>query len=179
MIRQILVPLDGSRLSELAIERALEVASTTGASLLLLRTPVSTHSTFWAEIDSPAILDEIKARDIDDCGTYLNEHADRIRQVGVACSTLVLSGDPHKIIPSAARETSSDLIVMASHNRTGRARWLLGSVADHVLHHTNLPVIVVREEPAPQASECDQRPTREEILRRRAEDRTLVFWPRQ
>jgi nucleotide-binding universal stress UspA family protein len=178
MIRKILVPLDGTPLSETAIDRALEIATTLDAAIILLRTPVSTHSTFHADIDSPVIMDELKARDMDDCGTYLTQHADAIRGRGVACSTLVLSGDPHQIIPSAARESGSDLIVMASHNRRGRARWLLGSVADHVLHHTNLPVIVVREQPVAPTSEYDQRPTREEILRRRTEDRTLVFWPR-
>jgi nucleotide-binding universal stress UspA family protein len=178
MINQILVPLDGTPFSECAIGRACDIAKAVNASIVLLRMPVSSLPNFDAGEIALNTLDELKARDADDCADYLHARADAIRARGISCSTLVLSGDPRAVIPLAAADAHCDLIVMASHNRTGHAKWLLGNIADHVLHHTRLPVVVVREPPAEPARDYEQRPTREEVLRRRNSGNAPIFWPR-
>jgi nucleotide-binding universal stress UspA family protein len=53
-------------------------------------------------------------------------------------------GDPSALILSKAEERGSDLIVMATHGRSGVARWALGSVAERVLRHGTLPMLIVR-----------------------------------
>ncbi len=178
MINKILVPLDGTAFSESALDRACDIAQAVSASIVLLRIPASLQPNFDVGDIAQNSLDELKARDTDDCAEYLGRHAEAIRARGIACSTLILSGEPKTIIPLAAVDAHCDLIVMASHNRTGRAKWLLGNVADHVLHNTSLPVVVVREPPAEPARDYEQRPTREEVLRRKNDESGLAFWPR-
>ena len=59
--------------------------------------------------------------------------------------TVVRRGDPVNEILGAARDERADLIAMATHGRTGPARVLLGSVAESVLRHSDVPVFLLRQ----------------------------------
>ncbi len=178
MMKTILVPLDGSELSELALARAKDLAEPGYTQLVLLRIPASSYSEFDADVDVPAIQEEIKARDYDDCTTYVEAKAAELGAQGYACTPLILSGQPENILCEAASAFNADLIVMSTHGRRGVQRWRLGSVADFVMHHTRVPVVLVRAAAPAQQGDFDQRMTREEVLRNKREERTLMFWPR-
>jgi len=73
----------------------------------------------------------------------LNGVAEEARQAGVACETVQIEEDhPYEAIIETAKQRGCDLIVMASHGRSGIAAIVLGSVTTKVLTHTKIPVLV-------------------------------------
>jgi nucleotide-binding universal stress UspA family protein len=64
---------------------------------------------------------------------------------GLTIESLVRQGDPRREILEEAKAWGADLIVVGSHGRTGVERWLLGSVAEHVVRHASCSVEVVRQ----------------------------------
>jgi nucleotide-binding universal stress UspA family protein len=73
----------------------------------------------------------------------LSRVADEAKSAGVACETMQMTHDhPYEAIVATAEEKGCDLIVMASHGRTGIAAVVLGSVTTKVLTHTKIPVLV-------------------------------------
>jgi nucleotide-binding universal stress UspA family protein len=70
---------------------------------------------------------------------------ERARKAGVKCNTAVATGDtPYETIIKQARKSKCDLIMMASHGRSGIKGILLGSETAKVLTHSKIPVLVVR-----------------------------------
>jgi nucleotide-binding universal stress UspA family protein len=73
----------------------------------------------------------------------LNGVAEEARLAGVVCETVQIEeGHPYEAIIETARQRGRDLIVMASHGRSGIAAIVLGSVTTKVLTHTKIPVLV-------------------------------------
>lgn len=147
MQRQILVPLDGSRLAESALPHALTLARATGNGLTLLRVvpvppaanplawAVPGHSTTWAY--HKEMLD--MARE------YLESIVGRLEREGVAALTKLVEGDPaENIIRHAQDNLDIVMIVMATHGRSGLSRWVLGSIAEKVLQTSPTPLVLVR-----------------------------------
>ncbi len=75
--------------------------------------------------------------------------AGRFRDAGLKVSRRTALGDPASEILDYSRTTGVDLIAMATHGRSGFSRWFLGSVAERVLRHAEVPVLLLRAEPAP------------------------------
>ena len=141
MLHTILVPLDGSTVAEQALPVAVRLAKQTNVKVLLLRA-VPFASTDY-EIAAPLHVKEKEA------ATYLQSIQERLIGDGLFVSTSVLRSDPVRAILFTAQTHHSDLIVLATHGRSGLGRLLLGSVADQVLQQTTGPVLLVRatEEP--------------------------------
>jgi len=77
--------------------------------------------------------------------TYLEEKAKALRGVVAKCQTQVVEdADPAGAIAAEAEDEGADLILMSTHGRSGAVRWILGSVAEKVLHSTHLPLLLVR-----------------------------------
>ena len=77
--------------------------------------------------------------------SVLNRAEDAAKQAGVPCDTIqVEEVRPYQAIITTAADRGCDLIVMASHGRSGLSAVVLGSVTNKVLTHTNIPVLVVR-----------------------------------
>ena len=129
MIRAILVPLDGSSLAERALPWAETLTRATGGSLTLLRV--------ITDDGREGVLDEVA-----EARSYLTSIKAELKTKGLAASIRVGQGRPAEAILRAARK--ADLIVMATHGRSGVNRWALGNVADKVLHGTQLPLLLVR-----------------------------------
>jgi nucleotide-binding universal stress UspA family protein len=70
--------------------------------------------------------------------------ADRLRGRSLSCESAVTAGDPGDAILSEADAKDADLIAMSTHGRSGLTRWVLGSVADKVVHRTMKPLLIVR-----------------------------------
>lgn len=147
MFKHILLPTDGSTLSNKAVKRGIEFARKIKARV----TAVHVVPAFRLMVDdgvtmlSPALTkrleDEGKAR----ATKLLEEIARHARSRKVRCATLSVAGDlPYQQIIASARRKKCDLIMMASHGRRGLSSLLLGSETAKVLLHSKVPVLVVR-----------------------------------
>jgi Universal stress protein UspA and related nucleotide-binding proteins len=138
MFRKILVPLDRSPLAEQAVGQAVAIAkrSDAGIDLVLVHEP--------APIDG-LTDDEWYGRQWKDELAYLGSIASEI-EVGsnVVATFAAPEGDAVDEICRRAVEVDADLIVITSHGRTGLSRAWLGSVADGVMRHAKMPVLMLR-----------------------------------
>lgn len=135
---KILVPLDGSPLAESALPVALGLAQRWGGSLALVRVVDEKLERLWEAL-SPAPLRE---SDQEAAALYV-DHLRRKLQ-GVPCQAFSPLGRPAETVAQQAEELGCDLICMASHGRSGLERWLLGSVAEKLLHLARCPLLLVK-----------------------------------
>ena len=142
----ILIPLDGSDLSEEALEHATELGELFGSAYHLTRVVAN-----FIDIASPYtphtmqmnqnILADAKASAIE----YLEERADHMRRRGLRVTTSVaVDAQAGHGILSEAEAVGCDLIAMATHGRSGMGRLVLGSTADKVLRGTHVPLLLYR-----------------------------------
>ncbi len=143
MFKKILVPLDGSQLSQRALEPALAMGKHTGAELLLVRTPVVDTLSFAATEAKHA-----EARN--DALVYLETIRKSSEQPDLHIHTRLIEGDVAGAIVDTALSEQVDLIVMSTHGYSGLTRWVLGSVTEKVLRSAPCPVLAVRAARHPQ-----------------------------
>lgn len=141
--KSILVPLDGSPLAEQAVPLASQIAQRGGGKLRL----ALVHELPPAPVDVVGakmfVSIELATRKSE--RGYLRAIQSRLRAGGVRLSSAVtLTGVPGPTLVQYVRETGIDLIVMATHGRGGIRRAWLGSVADHLIHHVDVPVLLLR-----------------------------------
>jgi nucleotide-binding universal stress UspA family protein len=145
--RRILVPLDGSDVSEDVLEPALALARRTGAALVLLRvcTPVYVVGRPFAAPASVRLDSGEVDRKQEQAKRYLEGLAAQLGADGQQVETaVVLREQAAPAILDFAVETGADLIAMATNGRSGWSRLALGSVADKVVRGSPLPVMVLR-----------------------------------
>jgi nucleotide-binding universal stress UspA family protein len=143
-LKRILVPLDGSALARQALPFAAELATRAGAELLVL-TVAAPPLMLAPELASPfPSFDEALAALKDQLKDELGSFADQLSRAQVPITPLAVSGFPADAIVDQAAHRQADLIVMATHGRSGLKRWTLGSVAEKVLHATATPLVLVR-----------------------------------
>ena len=157
-LRSVVVPLDGSPLSELAIPHAISVAGALSAGITVLRiTPSEDQYRTQLNLALPemgtgtmpdfdmASPDELTADDAADASDYLDDVRNRMsidHAHGVATEHQVNDNIAQTIIERASAQPS--LVAMTTHGRSGVGRMVLGSVTDRVIRHSNLPVLVIR-----------------------------------
>jgi nucleotide-binding universal stress UspA family protein len=145
LIKKILVPLDGSQLSEIALPHASALSQNLNAELILVRAIEPDLQSFGVyESRQPQLTHEEKERLKSGVLSYLENAAVPLKQSGLKVSTRVDFAHPADFITDFAVENSLDLIVMSTHGETGISRWVLGSVTDKVVHTGDTPVLVVR-----------------------------------
>ena len=144
MFKRILVPTDGSDLSNKAIAAAIDLAKTLKATVVGMTT-LEPYSYSNLSEYRPETLDDYEER-MDKVGAErLAKLADAAAQAGVPVETLtVKSFSPYEAIIDTAKGKGCDLIIMASHGRRGLNAVLLGSETQKVLTHTSIPVMVYR-----------------------------------
>lgn len=145
MFKHILLPTDGSAMSETASQKCIALAAETGAKISAIYVIPEFHVFAYAPdmvTDTPEQyhqLSEAAARKI--LGS-IERAAD---EAGVVCTTLFVANDhPYEAIVKAAQDSGCDLICMASHGRKGVKGVLLGSETQKVLTHSGTPVLVYR-----------------------------------
>lgn len=144
-IRTILVPLDGSIFAEQALESAFGIARATGAALLLVSAlPVPDDMAATDSGMTPAPVPAEYQAEVEQLTGYLEKQAQRLRQAGITVETQIVNGRPADAILRAGAEAPADLVVMATHGRSGLQRLWLGSVAMKVVQGATLPVLLVR-----------------------------------
>ena len=138
-IRRVLLGTDLSRTSELATDRAFDLAQRHGADLLVVS--VIGPDDLGKHAGRPGgRWDEVRDRR----HAAAQELVGRGRARGITVSFLVWTGDPGESIVSAAEAEGADLVVVGTHGRGTIGRLLLGSVSDHVVRNAPCPVLVVR-----------------------------------
>lgn len=149
MYTHILIPTDGSELSDKAVEAAIKLAKLLGARITAFHAmePYPLQGAYAAEASGVAELQpEIFAeRSEDYAKRVLDAVARTAAAADVQCQTKYATGRSasQAIIQEAAR-AGCDLIVMASHGRRGLEGFLLGSETQKVLTHSSIPVLVYR-----------------------------------
>jgi nucleotide-binding universal stress UspA family protein len=153
MIRHILIPTDGSKLSERAVEQGIKLARTLGAKVTGLHVIPRFHSfTYRAQMlltyHMPLPQDSEAAYKVatSACAKKLLQFVKRAAaNADVPCDTVHVSDDqPFKAIIGIAKKKGCDLILMASHGHGGVGGLLLGNEAQKVLTHSHIPVLIYR-----------------------------------
>jgi nucleotide-binding universal stress UspA family protein len=148
MFKHILLPTDGSKLSDRAVQRGLELAKALGARV----TAVHVIPEFRMMADESFVLPttaDLKRRYDKESEAraekMLGKIGERAKEAGVKYECLAVAGDvPFEHIIETAKKRKCDLIMMASHGRRGISGLLLGSETAKVLTHSKIPVLVVR-----------------------------------
>ena len=145
MFKAILVAVDESPQAAAALELAIGLAKTLGASLTLVHAIDPAAIASAADDAAAATAMEIELDELQTAGKELLEATSaRARAAGIAASTVVRDGAPSAVILDTARRTGSDLIVIGTHGRHGVARLFVGSCAEAVLRESPVPVLVKR-----------------------------------
>lgn len=143
MFQKILVPLDGSARSELALPVASRLARASHGTVKLVQV-VSPPDKFMVSVGTfvlPDILDE----NMPAAKAYLENVAKTGELEDIQTSTTVLTGHPAQAIIAEAKADNVDLVVMCSHGSAATLRWSLGSIAEKVARHAPSPVFILHE----------------------------------
>ncbi len=143
MYKKILAPLDGSELADCALAHVRAIASSCQVPEVVLFGVVEPiHSSQIAsELGQDWLRDATKGIRTATEG-YLAKTAAKLQKEGINAKTAVAEGMAADRILEYASKNRVDLIIMSSHSRSGPARWAFGSVADRVVRHATVPVLV-------------------------------------
>ncbi len=147
-LRKILVPLDGSKGSEMAISHVEELSLKLAAEVVLLRVVAPCYHIecsgdmgFSQVCYSHQEMNKITAT----AEEYLHGISESLKTKSITVERKIGVGDAAEVIIDFAKEINADLVAMSTHGRSGISRLAFGSVADKVLHHGNTPLMLVRE----------------------------------
>lgn len=143
-IRRILHPTDFSKASSAAYKRAVEMAKSNRAELLLVHVLTPAIPMAADGYISPQVYEDMANATRAVGQKHLAALVRKAKQGGARVKGLLLEGVPHERIAQAARSRKADMIVIGTHGRTGFAKLFLGSVASRVLAVAPCPVLTVR-----------------------------------
>lgn len=137
-MKRILVAHDGSKSSEKALKKALEIADKFGSVVTVIAVVPDLYLAELMEIDRTRIFETLKSETVD--------MLDRIkkRSMGIKLRTVISQGSPAEEILKAASSMKAEMIVTGSHGRHGAQRFLLGSVSSKIVDHAECSVLVVK-----------------------------------
>lgn len=144
-LRQVVLPLDGSERSAVALNHAVTLAKALGVGVTLLRSisPMAYGDTFADYV--PTMYEDLAGEIEEDVRDYLSFEAKQLQAAGITkVEEKAIDGYPATAILDEVGDTGDSLVVMATHARSGIGRWVLGSVTDRVVRHSAGPVLVVR-----------------------------------
>jgi len=149
MFEKMLVCLDGSKLAEQILPYAIEQAKRFDSSMVLLQAYMVPSTELAAATPSgsvvtPQLLQQEDQRLKNEAAVYLEEVAEQLREEGLDIACVVLNGVAGDVIVSYAQNEPVDLIALATHGHSGLGRIVFGSVADHVLRESGLPILLIK-----------------------------------
>lgn len=150
MYKKILVPLDGSPVAECVIPHIETIAKPVNAEVELVSVvePVEIPTRGKIALSE----DDLKQINYDmrkDVHNYLESIAKRLNRSGIKAHPVILSGKTAESLVDYANTNDVDLIIMATHGRSGITRWFWGSVAEKVLRAVDVPVLLIK------STECE------------------------
>ncbi len=149
MFEKVLVCLDGSRLAEQILPYAIEQSLRFNSKVVLLQVFTIPGTVAAAEAQAaPTVTPDLMQEEVQRLGaeakTYLEEVATPLREKGLDVTCVALQGAAGEVIVSYAQKESVDLIALATHGHSGLGRVIFGSVADHVLRESGLPILLIK-----------------------------------
>lgn len=145
MYRKILVPMDGSKLAECVLPHVEALAKGSQVQEVVF---VRVHEPFRQPggdyVISERDIARINSEQIAAAEGYLKEITNQVRLDGVRSRWELLKGPVAESLAEYATKSNVDLIIIATHGRSGVSRWVWGSVADRILRSSCVPVLMVR-----------------------------------
>ncbi len=139
MYKKILVPLDGSELAECVLPHVKAIALGSGGKVTLVRVVEPAPAGI-----PPAVESELQKAGIKAAEDYLARIKAELVKQRLNVETKVLTGRAAEALVDFAQREKVDVIIMATHGRSGVRRWVFGSVADRVLHYSSAPILLIR-----------------------------------
>lgn len=160
MIKKVLVGLDGSPLAERALSFVEMLAAAGSAEVTLVRAvpppraeplvhenPNLLPYMVSMPVARPEAEVEVARNERHEAERYLDGVAERLGQKGVPVRTVVVEGDPARVLAEEADLRGVDLIALGTHGRSGIGRWVYGSIAEGVVARSAVPVYLARAWP--------------------------------
>lgn len=134
---RILIATDGSKYSDVAVAKAIDLAKLHGSGITIISV-VNVTEELMAQ--APAAVEKLvkKAEKIVEVIVKIAAES------GIEAEGLVREGEPCKIITEIAKNYDVDIIIMGSHGRTGLSRLLMGSVTERVVRYAECAVLIVK-----------------------------------
>ncbi|MGA2549167.1 MAG: universal stress protein [Burkholderiaceae bacterium] len=144
MYTRVVVAVDGSDVSALALEASITLCRSVGAilqPLFVVSVPVVGYEA--TDYDSPLVREAI----FEEGRTVTSRAVEKMKEAGVDGEARIVEGvgfeDVAQLIVTSATEFGADLLVMGTHGRRGFRRLMLGSVAEHSLRLSRIPLLLV------------------------------------
>lgn len=143
-MKRFIVPVDGSQYSNLAIEKARDLARAMGSHITLVNVyePRTLSFSEYGQAYAYSIPDLKEQRE--QAEKLLADAKESLSEFGDAVETVLLEGDPAEAIIKYVEASEVDMVIMGSHGLKGIKRFLIGSVTSKVLHHIDKPILIVR-----------------------------------
>jgi nucleotide-binding universal stress UspA family protein len=148
MYKKIMVPLDGSELAECVfphLETIVKACESPEVIVVQAVEPLSVP--YGREVLQLASLEQVKAFETHqkaDAEKYLKEVVARLKKTGINARADVIYGRAGESLSDYATNNDVDLVIIATHGRSGISRWVWGSVADRLVRSVCVPVLMVR-----------------------------------
>ncbi len=146
MYRKILVPLDGSQMSECSLGHMRAIAMGCNVPEVVLLSVVEPFTTYelgpLADVGGDAVI-KLENERKDEATAYISTVLENLKKEGVSAKGEVILGKAGEAILDYAKKNMIDLIIMSTHGRSGISRFAYGSVADRVARHSVVPVLLV------------------------------------
>lgn len=139
-MKKILIAHDGSKYSQKALKKALEMATQLGSTIIVLSVIPELHLTELSPIDQARLREALE----EETKKNLARTKAVVKKKAVPVKTVISQGNAAEVILETAKKMRVGLIVIGSHGRHGVERFLLGSVSTNVVEHADRPVMVVK-----------------------------------
>ena len=143
MFERILVPLDGSPLAEAILPKIRLILRRQDSEILLLRVaepPAASYSIYGEVVPMLPMSEDYRQ----EAKSYIRRVEERLIEDGARARGMIEPAPVAGAILQAAEKEKATLIAMATHGRTGLARWVFGSVAEKVLRASSVPLLILR-----------------------------------
>jgi nucleotide-binding universal stress UspA family protein len=152
MYKHIMVPLDGSELAECVLPQVEMIAkdcqSSPKITLIRVVTPLKLYGGFELggvpEYISPEQIQRLEDDSSKNARDYLAKQVIRLKAAGIDAETQVVFGLASESLTDYAEKNGVDLIIIATHGRSGIREWFWGSVAERVLKTSKIPILMIR-----------------------------------
>ena len=143
---RMLIPLDGSSRSECALPLGLGIAAAHGAEMVLVHAAPNVDLTEVGppEADAISLRDRLRRRNESTAERYLKRVRSRLPATPATRVRVLPSGDPRHALARAAFEEHADLMVLSCTGQSGHPDMSVGSVADYLINHMDIPILLVR-----------------------------------
>jgi nucleotide-binding universal stress UspA family protein len=154
MYKKILVPLDGSELAECVlphVETIMQGCGVKEVKFIRVVEPVTLPAgtltdggAVFTESDAKNARDSIDAVNESEAAKYLAGVIKRYKKPGLKVESVLLKGRHAEELIDYIKESDADLVIIASHGRSGIGRWIYGSTTEKILRSVCLPILMVR-----------------------------------